>query len=108
LNTGDLTGTWRTFRNERHEGPRQLSDPSLPEREREHAALIDNRYKLHQLADGHFELYDLVIDPAETRDLAPEMPEVVRELSAVLHRWQRSVEDSLKGKDYVHATAASR
>ncbi|HEV2124844.1 MAG TPA: hypothetical protein VGW38_19015, partial [Chloroflexota bacterium] len=33
------------------------------------------------------ELYDLANDPDETRDLAPEMPEVVRELDAQLQAW---------------------
>jgi arylsulfatase A-like enzyme len=95
-----LTGTWRTFRNHRYKGPRQPSDLHAASREQEHAALIDNHYKLHQLVDGHFELYNLMADPGETRDLAGEKPEVVKTMAAALKAWQLSVERSLLGQDY--------
>ena len=45
--------------------------------------VLDGRYKLvEDLSRGGVRLYDLVEDPREARDLAPERPDVVRELSA--------------------------
>jgi len=55
---------------------------------------------LRKLVDGHFELYDLVTDAAETKDLAKEKPEVVQKMAAALEAWQLSVERTLMGQDY--------
>jgi arylsulfatase A-like enzyme len=70
------------------------------------AAWTDNRYKLivgesrRAKAGPRTELYDLVADPYETRDLAAQQPEVVARMLRDLHTWQRSVERSLSGADY--------
>ena len=87
------TGTWRTFRNYKH------PEPQDPDEVGGHATLIDNRYKLHELGRD-VELYDLVADPGETKNLAEEKPDVVARMKAALDAWQRSVERSLAGQDY--------
>jgi hypothetical protein len=53
-----------------------------PERFRA-CAVVSQQYKL---VDGK-ELYDLVNDPAEQRDIAGEKPEVVAEMRAAYERW---------------------
>ena len=65
-----------------------------------HAALTDNRYKLHKFGDDKFELYDLADDPGESKDLAAEKPDVVAKMKTVLEAWQESVANSTKGNDY--------
>ena len=72
------------------------------------AALVGNRYKLHQSAGGKGKaradaLYDLVDDPAETKDIASEKPKVLADMKAMLETWQKSVVRSLEGKDYRRA-----
>lgn len=68
-----------------------------------HAALADNRYKLHKLPDGKWELYDLLEDISESRDLAATKPDVVERMKAHLLRWQESVAASYRGEDYRRA-----
>lgn len=65
------------------------------------AALSDNRYKLHRMAKGEYELYDLVNDPQEKRDLAASQPQVVEKMKVELAAWQTSVIASFEGKNYV-------
>lgn len=67
------------------------------------AAWTDNRFKLivtETRGRTTIELFDLLADPKETKDLAAEHPEVVRRMTEQLHVWQRSVERSLTGADY--------
>jgi len=85
-------GWWRKFSNFKHLKP--LSSGFTG-----HAVLIDGRYKLHKI-DGRCELYDLVADPAETKDIAARQPELVERMKAQLEQWQASVECSLAGRDY--------
>lgn len=68
-----------------------------------HAALTDNRYKLHKLPGGKWELYDLVEDMSESRDLAAAKPDVTERMKADLLRWQESVAASYRGEDYRRA-----
>ena len=87
-------------------------------------ALSDNRYKLvfypkgrkkkkepkkekaAKQKPGTFEggrtymLFDLLEDPAETKDLASEQPDVVRQMSSVLESWVGSCRASRTGRDY--------
>jgi arylsulfatase/arylsulfatase A len=65
-----------------------------------HFALLGERWKLvrasgfgaHEAPVDHpFELYDLTLDPGETRDLAAEQPEVVADLRAEYARWFEDV-----------------
>lgn len=51
------------------------------------------RWKLiERFEDGRLELYDLVTDISETRDIAVERPEQVQRMYAKLQAWQRDVE----------------
>ncbi len=69
------------------------------------AAWIDNRYKLRRIwnrktNEARYELYDLVADAVESRDLAGDMPQRVVSMRRQLEEWQESVVRSLKGEDY--------
>jgi arylsulfatase A-like enzyme len=65
-----------------------------------HAALTDNVYKLHKIGGEKFELYDLVKDATETKDLAADMPEVAGRMKTALDAWEDSVLASCRGEDY--------
>lgn len=70
-------------------------------RSRSQISLTDNRWKLISQNNGKtFELYDLVADPAESRNLSKENPEVVKAMKKTLKTWQKSCDESLSGKDY--------
>ena len=43
------------------------------------------------------ELYDLAADPAESRDLGGDRPDIVRELQALLDQWRRDLGDDATG-----------
>ncbi|KPL22143.1 MAG: hypothetical protein AMJ75_08640 [Phycisphaerae bacterium SM1_79] len=63
------------------------------------AAWMDNRYKL--VTDGKkTELFDIVADPLEKQDLAPDKPKITARMKTQLEAWQTSVERSLAGQDY--------
>jgi arylsulfatase A-like enzyme len=65
-------------------------------------ALIDNRYKLvaDNLQGGQFELYDLIADAKESKDLSTAQPEVFARMKEQLLDWNESVDKSFAGKDY--------
>lgn len=92
------------LRGERAAEPRAVSFSSARAEERRHA---DRRYRLDPqrriyavrssgwkliqypgVAGDYFELYDLVHDPGETRNLAAEEPARVRSYQAVLEQWR--------------------
>ena len=68
------------------------------------AAWTENRFKLvtgeARRGSQRTELFDLIADPREEKNIAAENPEVVKRMTAQLHEWQRSVERSLSGADY--------
>ena len=66
------------------------------------AALIDGRHKIltNDLAKGRFELYDVEADPAESRELSAEQPEVFARLKAALLETHAGIEASFAGRDY--------
>ena len=64
------------------------------------SAWTENRYKLIRFGESEPELYDLISDPSEARDIASDHPERVRSMLQRLEEWQRSVEISLAGRDY--------
>ncbi len=65
-------------------------------------AWVDDRHKLltDNLDGGKFELYDIVADPNETRDLATEKPELLAKMKQQLLAWDATMEASFAGKDY--------
>jgi arylsulfatase A-like enzyme len=65
-------------------------------------ALIDNRYKLitNNLASGQFELYDLIDDAKESRDLSAEQPEVFARMKQQMLDWNAGMDASFAGRDY--------
>jgi len=77
------------------------------------ATLADNRYKLAhnskterprsdngEVETATYELYDLIEDPSETKNVAAEHPEIVEKMKATLERWRASCRASLAGEDY--------
>ncbi len=67
-------------------------------------AIIDGHHKLviHEPKKGPplLELFDLGADPAETRNLIAQQPDVADQLQSRLRQWQQSVLKSLTGADY--------
>ena len=69
-------------------------------------AIREGRWKLIMPEGRPAELYDLVADTAESRDLAAEKPELVRKLSATLTDWQKELKppvfpgSSVKSEDW--------
>jgi len=66
------------------------------------AALIDNRYKIltEDMEKGEFQVYDLAVDPNETKDISVEQPELAAKLKEALLKFDQSVTASFEGKDY--------
>lgn len=72
---------------------------------RGHAAWNAWPWKLHRIesrGNVKYELYHLVNDPMEAKDLSKQEPERVRELTTALENWQQSVLRSWSGADYQH------
>jgi arylsulfatase A-like enzyme len=65
-------------------------------------ALVDDRYNLltDNLAGGRFQLYDLVADSKESRELSAEKPEVFAQMKQQLLAWDATMDASFAGKDY--------
>lgn len=64
---------------------------------------LTDQYKLviHDQSDmQHIELFDIREDPAETKNLAKQLPDVTTRMLAELKAWQSSVLSSLTGADY--------
>jgi arylsulfatase A-like enzyme len=85
-------GWWRNFPNYTHPVPKTEDFGG-------HAALVDNRFKLHKKGK-QLMLFDLIEDPEESQDIAGSRPAVVAEMKPKLDAWQASVERSLAGEDY--------
>jgi arylsulfatase A-like enzyme len=63
-------------------------------------AVQDGDFKLYRSMEGEYALYDLANDIGETNNLIEEMPEKAEPMKAGLHKWLKSVENSLQGNDY--------
>lgn len=62
---------------------------------------VNQRYKLISVDDGDtFELYDVLNDPGEQKNIAKIHEDIVRKMQAELKQWMRSVEHSRTGGDY--------
>ncbi len=69
-----------------------------------HAAWLDWPWKLHRIQDKdgevRWELYQLEMDPMESKNLANNETEKAGEMKSGLEAWQRSVVRSMYGMDY--------
>ena len=64
-------------------------------------SLVDDRYKLITNDDGQtYELYDLINDMSETKNIASQKPAIVKVMKQTLERWRASCKRSLAGVDY--------
>ncbi len=65
-------------------------------------ALVDDRYKMitDNLRNDKFELYDLIADPKESRDLSAEKPGVFAQMKQRLLAWDATMDASFAGSDY--------
>jgi arylsulfatase A-like enzyme len=62
---------------------------------------VNDSYKLISVDDRqHFELYNLLEDPGETRNIIEKEPAVAEGMKKELESWLTSVEGSRKGDDY--------
>lgn len=86
----------------------QLEEQDLP-REAAIGFLIRNKrswtadqYKLISNDDGeNYELYDLLEDPGETKDLADSLTQVAQRMKGELEEWMASCTRSDEGADYI-------
>lgn len=74
----------------------------IPFRHIGRAAIVDNKYKLitPDISKNEFELYDLVQDPNETKNIINTEKEIAKRMIEEFTNWNQSVEASVKGKDY--------
>ncbi len=74
----------------------------IPFRFEKTRALTGQQYKIltTNAGRGIYELYDLEADPAETKDISKEEPEVFAEMKAALIAWDEGADASFAGKDY--------
>ena len=74
-----------------------MGDPSINQ-----TALIDQHYKIYSKGSGStYELYDMIADPSEKKNIAKQYPEVVQRMRATIETWRQSCKESAQGKDYV-------
>jgi len=65
-------------------------------------AYIDDEFKIYTDNGGEtWEMYHLVDDVSESKDISEESPEKFRELIGKLEQWNESVKRSSQGKDYL-------
>ncbi|GLR17398.1 sulfatase family protein [Portibacter lacus] len=66
---------------------------------------VNNEYKLiKEKQNSEYELYNLLDDPYEKKNIIGEFPEVAKALEKELDAWIKSVEDSKEGADYESST----
>lgn len=64
-------------------------------------AWIGDRYKIVRMnQEADFELYDLLQDPGESKNLMNEESEVGKQMIRSFSSWKRSVQQSMTGADY--------
>jgi len=65
-------------------------------------AVIDNRYKIVSIDGGKtYQLFDLIEDGRELKDIAEQHPEIVQHMLKQLKAWRQSCKESAQGKDYI-------
>ncbi len=63
-------------------------------------ALIDNQHKMYGISDGSTQLFDLLNDPSEEKDLSKAEPILLKDLQSKYQDWNTSIQNSQLGKDY--------
>lgn len=81
------------------EGEKISRKKPLPFRHDGRGVLIGERYKILS-QKGKYELYDLIEDSAETKNLVESEPEIAARWIGLWEAWNKTVEDSSIGKDY--------
>lgn len=74
----------------------------IPFRWQNKAAIVDNNFKLiaTDISKNEFELYDLIKDPTESNNIIGVEKELARKMIDEFKEWNKSVEESVNGKDY--------
>ena len=74
----------------------------IPFRYLDKGALIDNNLKLvvTSIKKNNFELYDLLNDPKESLNISSSYPIVFQEMKDEFIKWNRTVNESIRGDDY--------
>ncbi|MCK0134939.1 sulfatase-like hydrolase/transferase [Arenibacter sp. S6351L] len=80
----------------------KIREKPIPFRYRGKAAIVDNNYKLisQDISKKEFELYDVVKDPNETRNIISKKKKTADRMIKEFTKWNQSVEASIEGKDY--------
>jgi hypothetical protein len=78
----------------------------IPFRREGKAAYIDNDYKLviPNIAGKNFELYNLKVDPIESKNLFETQTQIANRMVASFKEWNASADRSVAGKDYPEGT----
>jgi arylsulfatase A-like enzyme len=63
-------------------------------------ALIDNHYKIYGVSDSPTQLFNLLNDPYELKDLSMVEPTLLNRLMSVYQDWNTTVQSSQSGGDY--------
>ena len=63
-------------------------------------ALIDNQYKMYGISDGPMQLFDLLNDPSEEKDLSKAEPALLIRLLSKYQNWNTTIQSSQSGEDY--------
>jgi len=96
---GNEVGDKSRLRLEAGKISKQYAEDTLPG----HAAWLDWPWKLHRIENKKgikWELYQLETDPEEKNNLADEQIQRVETMKVQLEAWQKSLVQSLNGKDY--------
>jgi arylsulfatase A-like enzyme len=88
-------------------GTMKHREKPLPFRQTGKGALIGEQYKFLILKNTP-ELYDLVNDPAEEKNLAETLPEVTASMQREYEAWNAGVEASVAGKDYPEGSVSDQ
>jgi arylsulfatase A-like enzyme len=84
------------IRNEMKERSRPIAFES-----KKQISLTGNQFKLISMDAGKsYELYDLIADPGESKNLARDLPDQVSKMRAHLVKWRKSCKRSASGDDY--------
>ncbi|MCA9212574.1 MAG: sulfatase-like hydrolase/transferase [Planctomycetales bacterium] len=77
------------------DGTRQLRGKPIGFQSRKQLAWSDDQYKLYSSDGGKsFELYDLLVDPNESKNIADQFPDLVKRMSDELTQWVASCQNS--------------